>query len=55
MEGVNEYCKKNISAANTNEFLKKEIEYIMERNASEKFLRALLTRALILEDVFRST
>ncbi len=38
----------------TEEFLKKEIQCIMRRNSNEKFLRALLTRALILEELFNS-
>ena len=38
----------------TEESLMKEIQYIMCRNANEKFLRALLTRALILEELFNS-
>ena len=36
------------------EFLTKEIGYILQRNQNEKFLRILLTRALILEDTIRN-
>lgn len=33
--------------------LKKEIELILERNKDEKYLKALLTRALILEKLHK--
>lgn len=44
----------NAAPIATEEFLKKEIQCIMNRNSNEKFLRALLTRAIILEELFNS-
>lgn len=38
-----------------NETLKREINAILARNPNEKFLRALLTRALTLERLFCKT
>ena len=44
----------NTTLRTTEEFLKKEIQYVISRNSNERFLRALLTRALILEELFNS-
>lgn len=44
----------NAAPLTTEELLKKEVQCIMNRNLNEKFLRALLTRALILEELFNS-
>ena len=41
--------KDNNVPINTVEILSKEIRMILERNQNERFLRKLLTRALILE------
>ena len=35
------------------DMLKKEIELILERNKDEKYLKSLLTRALILEKLYK--
>lgn len=45
--------KENNVPINTTEFLTLEIRMILERNQDVRFLRKLLTRALILEDLMR--
>lgn len=45
--------KENNVPTNTTEFLTEEIRLILDRNQDEHFLRKLLTRALILEELMR--
>ena len=45
--------KKENSAYSTEKFLMDEIKRILERNQNEKFLRKLLTRAIILEKLMK--
>ena len=45
--------KENNLPTNTAEFLTEEIRLILARNQDERFLRKLLTRALILEELMR--
>ena len=44
--------EKNVHT-NTKKLLSEEIRMILERNQDERFLRKLLTRALILEELMR--
>lgn len=45
--------EQETKAYNTEKVLTKEFEHILERNQDERFLRKLLTRALILEKLMK--
>ncbi len=44
---------QNLEISNTEKALIEEIKHVLERNQDEKFLRELLTRAIILEKLMK--
>lgn len=45
--------KKKADVCNAERLLIEEIKHVLDRNQNEKFLRKLLTRALILEKLMK--
>lgn len=46
-------CDRKDKVHSTEKFLIEEIRRVIERNQDEKFLRKLLTRAIILENLMK--